>query len=76
MNKSERRKMHNDDAGRILELLSALENYPEEALAPYKEFRMGTNTYYFTPGGSLYRKDSETEEEASNLNTILDGEQH
>jgi hypothetical protein len=46
----------------ILERLGDLENYPEEALAPYEEFRAGTNTYYFTPGGFLYRKDPGTEE--------------
>ena len=48
--------MH-DAAVRILERLSDVENYPEEALAPYEEFGVGANTYYFTPGGFLYRKD-------------------
>jgi hypothetical protein len=46
----------------MLERLGHLENYPEEHLAPYKEFEIGANTYYFTPGGFLYRKDSGTEE--------------
>ena len=53
--------MH-DAAVRILERLSDVENYPEEALAPYEEFGVGANTYYFTPGGFLYRKDPGTEE--------------
>ena len=46
----------------ILERLSDLKNYPEEALAPYKEFSAGGKIYYFTPGGFLYRKDPEIEE--------------
>jgi hypothetical protein len=37
-------------------------DYPEEHLAPYKEFEIGAKTYYFTPGGFLYRKDPGTEE--------------
>ena len=37
-------------------------NYPEERLAPYKEFEIGAETYYFTPGGFLYRKDPGSEE--------------
>jgi len=49
-------------AEEILEHFSDLKNYPEEALAPYQEFRVGANTYYFTPGGFLYRKDPGTEE--------------
>jgi len=46
----------------ILERLSDLENYPEEALAPYEEFSAGGKIYYFTPGGFLYRKDAGAEE--------------
>ena len=44
-------------------LLRALKkNYPDEALAPYEEFKVGEKTYYFSPGGSLYRKeDAEVE---------------
>ena len=42
--------------------LSDLRNYPHKALAPYEEFRVGAHTYYFTSGGSLYRKDPGTEE--------------
>ncbi len=49
-------------AEHVLARLSDPENYPEEALAPYEEFRAGSNTYYFTPGGFLYRKDPGTEE--------------
>jgi hypothetical protein len=47
---------------RVLDRLGDLENYPEEHLAPYEEFEIGANTYYFTPGGFLYRKDPGTEE--------------
>ena len=45
----------------VLERLGDLENYPDEHLAPYEEFRIGANTYYFTPGGFLYRKDPGSE---------------
>jgi hypothetical protein len=51
-----------DTAKHILDRLSDLKNYPEEALVPYEEFEMGGQTYYFTPGGFLYRKDPGTEE--------------
>ena len=37
---------------RVLERLGDLENYPEESLAPYEEFRIDANIYYFTPGAS------------------------
>ena len=47
---------------RVLERLGDLENYPEESLAPYEEFRIDANVYYFTPGGFLYRKDPGSEE--------------
>ena len=46
----------------ILECLSDLKNYPDEALAPYEEFVAHGRTYYFTPGGVLYHKDAGTEE--------------
>ena len=46
----------------VLERLSDTKNNPEETLASYREFKMGDNTYYFTPGGFLYRKDAGTEE--------------
>ena len=46
----------------ILNRLEDLENYPEENLTPYKEFVLDGETYYFTPGGFLYRKDPGSEE--------------
>ena len=49
-------------AQRILERLSEGKNYPEETLTPYEEFSVEGKTYYFTPGGFLYRKDPGTEE--------------
>ena len=49
-------------AQRILERLSEVKAYPEETLAPYEEFLVDGKTYYFTPGGFLYRKDPGTEE--------------
>ncbi|MDQ3832950.1 MAG: hypothetical protein M3315_04825 [Actinomycetota bacterium] len=49
-------------AEHILDRLSDLENYPEEALAPYEELRLSGKTYYFTPGGFLYKKVPGTED--------------
>jgi hypothetical protein len=49
-------------AENLLKRLSDIEHYPDEALAPYKEFTIGGKTYYFTPGGFLYRKDPGAEE--------------
>jgi hypothetical protein len=49
-------------AQRILERLSEVKNYLEETLTPYAEFSVEGKTYYFTPGGFLYRKDPGTEE--------------
>jgi hypothetical protein len=46
----------------VLERLGDIENYPDEHLAPYEEFEVGANTYYFTPGVFLYRKDPGSEE--------------
>jgi hypothetical protein len=46
----------------ILGRLSDLENRPDDTLAPYEEFEVGGKTYYFTPGGFLYRRDPWTEE--------------
>ena len=46
----------------MLERLEDLENYPEENLTPYKEFKLDGETYYFTPGGFLYRKDPGSDE--------------
>jgi hypothetical protein len=42
--------------------LGDTENHPEEAIASYKEFTLGGQTYYFTPGGFLYRKGPGAEE--------------
>ena len=42
----------------MLDRLEDLENYPNVSLAPYEEFELlDGETYYFTPGGFLYRKD-------------------
>ena len=46
----------------LLKRLGDTEYYPEEALSPYQEFKVGSKTYYFTPGGFLYRRDPGTEE--------------
>ena len=46
-----------------LDLLRALKNYQYEALAPYEKFKVGAKTYYFSPGGSLYRTDPELNNE-------------
>jgi hypothetical protein len=62
------------DAVRILERLSDTENYPDESLAPYQEFPVGGKTYYFTPGGFLYRKDPGTEEVGGFFCGYLDDE--
>jgi hypothetical protein len=45
----------------FLEHVTDLEDYPYELLAPYEEFTLNARTYYFTPGGFLYRKDPYTE---------------
>jgi hypothetical protein len=44
----------------LLKRLSDLQNYPHDALAPYEEYKLDEKTYYFTPGGFLYRKDPAT----------------
>ena len=49
-------------AENLLGILSDLENHPQEALVAYEEFERDEQTYYFTPGGFLYRKDPGTEE--------------
>jgi hypothetical protein len=49
-------------AENLLERLSDLENNAEESLVPYEEFEIGSETYYFTPGGFLYRREPGTEE--------------
>ena len=45
----------------LLRILSDLEHYPDEGLVPYQQFERDEQTYYFTPGGFLYRKDPEIE---------------
>ena len=45
----------------FLEHVTDLEAYPYELLAPYEEFTLNARTYYFTPGGFLYRKDPGSE---------------
>ena len=54
--------MTEDTAESLLERLSDIEHHPDEVIAPYKEFTIGGKTYYFTPGGFLYRKDPGAEE--------------
>ncbi len=49
-------------AQNMLERLSDLENYPKDAHTPYEEFLLGGKSYYFTPGGFLYRKELGSEE--------------
>ena len=46
----------------LLGRFSDLKDNPQETLAPYEEFAAGSEIYYFTPGGFLYRKDPGTEE--------------
>lgn len=54
--------MRDATAENILDRLSDLDDYPDKSLAPYEEFTIGANIYYFTPGGFLYRKDPGSEE--------------
>ena len=63
-------------AQRILERLSELKQGPqeEEALTPYEEFEVDEKTYYFTPGGFLYRKEPGTEEVGGFFCGYLSGE--
>lgn len=58
----------------ILDYLSDLKNYPEKAPAPYEEFEVGGKSYYFTPGGSLYRQDGQIKEVRSIFFDSLSGE--
>ena len=44
----------------VLKRLRDLKNYLHDALAPYEEYKLDEKTYYFTPGGFLYRKDPGT----------------
>jgi hypothetical protein len=57
----ERTVLRDATAELILERVSDVENRLEEALVPYEEFVADEKTYYFTPGGFLYRKDPEIE---------------
>ncbi len=61
-------------AENLLDRLSDLEQYPEETLVPYEEFSIAGKTYYFTPGGFLYRKDPGTEEVGGFFCGYLDDE--
>lgn len=62
-------------AQRILERLSEVKHSPDdEALAPYEEFEADDKTYYFTPGGFLYRRDLGTEEVGGFFCGYLSGE--
>jgi hypothetical protein len=56
---------HDATAEYILSRCSDVENRPAETLAPYQEFVEEGQTYYFTPGGVLYRKDPGSEEAGS-----------
>jgi hypothetical protein len=58
----------------LLERLGDMEHYPHEGLSPYREFDEGGKTYYFTPGGFLYRKDPGAEELGGFLCGYLPGE--
>ena len=58
----ERTALRDATAEAILARYSDPESCPGEALAPYEEFSEGGRTYYFTPGGFLYRKDPGSEE--------------
>lgn len=57
----ERSLPHDATAEYILTRCSDVENCPDETLAPYQEFVEEGKIYYFTPGGFLYRKDTEVE---------------
>lgn len=48
---------HDATAENILDRLSDVAGHTHEHLAPYLEFSEAGKTYYFTPGGFLYRKD-------------------
>ena len=46
----------------LLERLCDTEHYPDECLCPYQELEVEGKTYYFAPGGFLYRKDPSAQE--------------
>ena len=60
----------------IVERLSDLSNYTddEDEVVPYREFEADDKTYYFTPGGFLYRRDPGTEEARGFFCGYLSGE--
>ena len=51
----------------LLERLGDIERYPNEGLIPYQELEVGGKTYYFAPGGFLYRKNPDAGEEGGYL---------
>ena len=55
-------------------LLIDLENYLGKVLGSYEEFMLGGKTYYFSPGGFLYRKDPGSEEVGGHFCGYLDDE--
>ncbi len=55
-------------------LLIDLENYLGKPLGSYEEFVLGGKTYYFSPGGFLYRKDPGSEEVGGSFCGYLDDE--
>ena len=57
-----------------LDLLIYLENYIGKALGPYEEFMLAGKTYYFSPGGFLYRKGPGSEEAEGYFCGYLDDE--
>ena len=67
-------ELRNITAEDLLKRLSDLENYPHDALAPYEEYKIDEKTYYFTPGGFLYRRDPGTEEARGFFCGYLSGE--
>jgi hypothetical protein len=60
----------------IVERLSDLSNYTddEDEVVPYREFEADDKTYYFTPGGFLYRRDPGAEEARGFFCGYLSGE--
>jgi hypothetical protein len=58
----------------LLKRLSDLQNYPDDALAPYEEYKLDEKTYYFTSGGFLYRREPRTEEVGGFFCGYLSGE--
>ena len=65
-------------AQRILERFSELKHGPQEeaaeALTAYEEFEVDEKTYYFTPGGFLYRREPGPEEVGGFFCGYLSGE--